>query len=187
MYYEVFIAGSGGQGVLLMGNIISFYAMLNDLNTTFMPSYGVEMRGGMTHCTVIISDEEIGSPVLQETKNVLIMSPFAIQFTPMVKEGGILILNSSLIKSHLCQKENVKVLKQSFNDLALKAGSSKVANMIALGYLWGVTRPLPLKEKSLEEAMIGILGEAKKRFIPANIDAFLKGYELGEKEEPGNS
>ncbi len=182
MYYEVFIAGAGGQGVLLMGNILSFYAMLKDLNTTFMPSYGVEMRGGMTHCTVIVSDEEIGSPVLQETENVLIMSPFAIQFTRMVKPGGTLILNSSLIKSHLCEKDNVNILKEPFNDLALKAGNSKVANMIALGYLWGVTNPLPLEEKTLEEAIVGILGEDKRRFAPVNVDAFLKGYELARQE-----
>ena len=182
MYYEVFIAGAGGQGVLLMGNILSYYAMLKDHNTTFMPSYGVEMRGGMTHCTVIISDEEIGSPVLQESQNVLIMSPFAIQFTTLVKENGTLILNSSLIKSHQCQKENVRLLKQPFIDLAMKAGNSKVANMFAMGYLWGVSEPLPLEEKTLEEAMIGILGEAKSRFIPTNVDAFLKGYEIGKKE-----
>ena len=183
MYYEVFIAGAGGQGVLLMGNIISYYAMLNDLDTTFMPSYGVEMRGGMTHCTVIISDEEIGSPVKKEVENVLIMSPFAIQFTTMVNEGGGLILNESLIKSHLCKKKGVKVYKQPFNDLAFKAGSSKVANMIALGYLWGLTEPLPVKEKTLEEAMVGILGETKRKFIPGNIDAFNTGYELGKKEK----
>ncbi len=183
MYYEVFIAGAGGQGVLLMGNIISYYAMLNDLNTTFMPSYGVEMRGGMTHCTVIISDEEIGSPVLQEVDNVVIMSPFASQFTTMVKNGGILILNSSLVKSHQCEKENVTILKQPFNDLALKAGNSKITNMIALGYLWGVTKPLPFDEKLLQQAMLGILGESKKKFIPSNIEAFIEGYQLGEREK----
>ena len=178
MYYETFIAGIGGQGVLLMGNLLSFYAIEKGLNTTFMPSYGVEMRGGMTHCTVILSDKEIGSPVLNYVDSVTIMSPGAWRFHKRVKKNGTLILNSSLIGDiKKPEVEEINLYRIPFNAIAEEAGGAKLSNMVALGVIWGITQPLELDYGILETAMEKMFGESKKKFIPGNITAIKKGYE----------
>ena len=181
MYYETFIAGIGGQGVLLMGNLLSYYGINEGLNTTFMPSYGVEMRGGMTHCTVILSDKEIGSPVLKNIDSVTIMSPGSWRFAKQVKEGGTLILNSSLIgEIKKCEKQNVKTYRIPFSKIAEEVGNPKMANMVALGVIWGITEPMELNIEKLEKAMEHMFGESKKKFIPGNIKAIEKGYQYAK-------
>jgi len=178
MYYETFIAGIGGQGVLLMGNLLSYYGINDDLNTTFMPSYGVEMRGGMTHCTIILSDKEIGSPILKNIDSVTIMSPGSWRFAKQVKEGGKLILNSSLIGNvKKCEKNNIETYRVPFNKIAEEIGNPKLSNMVALGVIWGITQPMEFDLDKMEIAMGKMFGESKKKFIPGNIAAIKKGIE----------
>jgi len=96
MYFDVFISGFGGQGILLAGQLLAEAAMEKGLNVTFFPSYGVEMRGGTARCTVVISDEEIGSPIVDSPLCVIAMNqPSLLRFQKVVAEGGLLLVNSS--------------------------------------------------------------------------------------------
>ena len=98
MYFDSIIAGFGGQGVMLMGNILAYAAMAEKKQVTYMPVYGVEMRGGTANCTVVISDREIGSPIIQSPVSAIVMNlPSLEKFGPMVKKGGLLVVNATLI------------------------------------------------------------------------------------------
>jgi 2-oxoglutarate ferredoxin oxidoreductase subunit gamma len=135
MKNEIIIAGSGGQGVLLAGTLLSQTAIEQNLHTTWFPSYGAEMRGGTANSTVVISDEEIGSP-LTFSPDVLIAlnEPSLNRFMPIVKENAIIIANSSLIPSDIQYK--VKPYFIPLNDIAdSQLQNIKSANMIAVGAL----------------------------------------------------
>ena len=100
MYYDVFISGFGGQGILLAGQLLAEAGMKKGLNVTFFPSYGVEMRGGTARCTVVLSDEEIGSPIVDNPRCVIAMNqPSLIKYRESISPGGVLIVNSSLARS----------------------------------------------------------------------------------------
>jgi 2-oxoglutarate ferredoxin oxidoreductase subunit gamma len=107
MYYDVIIAGFGGQGVLLAGNILAHAAMKEGKHVTYLPTYGVEMRGGTANCTVVISNKEIGSPVVGKPLSAIIMNkPSLMKFGNHLKPGGILLLNSSLVNPHNVWRSN---------------------------------------------------------------------------------
>lgn len=132
MIERIIIAGSGGQGVMLLGKVLAQTAMLEGKQVTWFPAYGPEVRGGTSHCMVTISDQEIGSPYITKADTLVILNhPSLEKFKGKLKTGGLLILNSSLAK--MDQDNKIMVLQFPFTDIAVKLGNIKVANMVALG------------------------------------------------------
>lgn len=173
MQQEVIIAGFGGQGVLFAGQLLSYTAMDEGKEVTWFPSYGPEMRGGTANCTVVIADEEIGSPLVKNPTAVIAMNlPSLEKFEDLVKEGGVLVVNTSMVNRE-ATREDITVVSIPANDIAAEIGSERTANMILLGALLGNMNLLPIKavEKSLEAH----LPERHKKFLPLNIEALHKG------------
>jgi 2-oxoglutarate ferredoxin oxidoreductase subunit gamma len=133
MIFEAIFAGFGGQGVMLMGQFLAYAGMYEGKNVTWFPSYGPEMRGGTANCSLVVSDESVGSPVISEPEVVVAMNrPSLEKFERMLKSGGTLFYNSSLIDIKP-ERTDIKVVAIPANDLAVKLGNIKVANMIVLG------------------------------------------------------
>jgi 2-oxoglutarate ferredoxin oxidoreductase subunit gamma len=132
MQKEVMFAGFGGQGILLMGDILAHAGMEAGFEVAWIPSYGPEMRGGTAYCLVVISDKAIGSPIIRNPMNLVAMNrPSLEKFAPMVKPNGVVVINSSLI-SIGADRDDVDELLIPANDIAKDAGSVKAANIVAL-------------------------------------------------------
>ncbi|MDD5097373.1 MAG: 2-oxoacid:acceptor oxidoreductase family protein [Candidatus Omnitrophica bacterium] len=132
MIERIIIAGSGGQGVMLLGKVLAEAAMRLGKFVTWFPAYGPEVRGGTSHCMVTISDCQIGSPYIDQADTVIILNnPSLDRFGGRVKDQGLLILNSSLAKAG--KNKKAKILQFPFSDIAIKLGNIRVANMVALG------------------------------------------------------
>ena len=130
---KMFFAGSGGQGILLMGQMIAKAAMNENKEATFFPSYGPEMRGGTANCTVVVSEHTISSPVIFESDFVVAMTlPSMNKFESTLKPGGILMLNKSLIPQ-APKRTDIKVIEVPVTELSNDLGNAKVANIIMLG------------------------------------------------------
>ena len=131
MTEKIIIAGSGGQGIMLLGKVLSEAAMSEGKFVTWLPAYGAEVRGGTAHCMVTISDKEIGSPYIDKADTLIIMNrPSLNRFSGRLKKGATMIINSSLV---MPKDKDLKALGHPFTDLAVKLGNVKVANMVALG------------------------------------------------------
>lgn len=180
MNKDVFIAGAGGQGILLIGNLLAEAAMGEGREVTFLPSYGVEMRGGNANCTVVISDKEIGSPSVNSPQTLIAMSKKAVDlYEPKVMAEGILILNTSLVPDREAKRDDVEVLGFPFNDIADELGNARLANMVALGVYVGKVGVVEVE--SLEEGLSEVLSERNRKHIPMNMEAIGKGVELVHK------
>ncbi|MCX7779697.1 MAG: 2-oxoacid:acceptor oxidoreductase family protein [Negativicutes bacterium] len=139
MTSEIIMAGFGGQGVMLIGQLLTYAGMLENKQVSWIPSYGPEMRGGTANCSVIVSDEPIGAPIVTEPTALVAMNlPSLDKFEPMVQPGGVIIINSSLIERTVARSD-VKVYQIPANDVAAELGNSKVANMVVLGALIAAT------------------------------------------------
>jgi 2-oxoglutarate ferredoxin oxidoreductase subunit gamma len=175
MTEKIIIAGSGGQGVMLLGKVIAYAAMRQGLNVTWLPSYGPEVRGGTAHCIVTVSDGQIGSPCVDKADSMIIMNEPSLQrFRSRIKDRGLLIVNSSLASPAAINK--AVLVGQPFTDIALKLGNIKVANMVALGcYLAQkkILRPDNVL-KSIEE----IAPADKKGLVQINKEALTSGMKL---------
>jgi 2-oxoglutarate ferredoxin oxidoreductase subunit gamma len=172
MMVRTTFAGFGGQGVLLMGYVLSHGAMLKGLNVTYLPAYGAEMRGGTANCTVTISDEEIASPVASESDVLVAMnSPSLDKFESSVHQGGTILVNSSLI-SRPAKRQDVSEIRVDTVGLAREVGSERAANMVMLGALVAVTGLL-----TVEEAVKGMAKatEGKEKFFQLNKAAIERG------------
>ena len=133
MSHDMIMAGFGGQGVLLMGQLMTYAGMIENREVSWIPSYGPEMRGGTANCSVIIRNEKVGSPIVTEPNVLVAMNlPSLDKFEPQLQSGGILIINSSLIEKE-ASRQDIKVYKIPANELAQEIGNPKVANMIVLG------------------------------------------------------
>ena len=168
--YKMFFAGSGGQGVLLMGQMVTYAAMLEDKSSTFFPSYGPEMRGGTANCTVVVSDKTVSCPLIYEADCVVAMNlPSLIKFEPTLKSGGILLLNKSIIHQD-AKREDIKVYDVPANDLASDLGNVRVANMVMLGAFIRTTGVV--SSESIEKVIHKTFGEKKAELLELNIKAF---------------
>jgi len=176
MLERIIISGFGGQGVMLMGRLLAYAGMLEGKNVAWMPSYGPEMRGGTANCTVLISEEEIGSPIVSHPKTLIAMNqPSLDKFEPNVNEDGLIILNDSLIDREV-SRNDVNVIKIPADDIADKLGNSRAANMVVLGaYVEksGIVK-LETKFKALEKPLAG----RNKRLLELNKEALTQGAEL---------
>jgi 2-oxoglutarate ferredoxin oxidoreductase subunit gamma len=178
MYYDVIMTGFGGQGIQTISLIVALAAMEKDLNVTYLPSYGVEKRGGRTDVYVIISDEEIGSPITNTPRALIAMDVIGLVFyQDMLDAGSLLIANTSLIpESKIRVKEGVRVVKIRTNDEAIAMGNPKMANMITLGCFIGQFTSLTIDDL---KAVIGqVIPERLKETIPGNIKAIERGIEM---------
>lgn len=166
---KLFFAGSGGQGILLMGQMITYAAMLEDKSSTFLPSYGPEMRGGTANCTVVVSDKPVSCPLIYEADAIVVMNlPSLIKFEPMVKPGGVLLVNSSIIDQP-AKRTDIKVVNVPVNEIAKELGNLKVANIVMLGALVRSTNVV--SEKSVEAVMHKTFTGSKAKLIDINMKA----------------
>jgi len=176
MLEEVIIAGFGGQGLMLMGRLLAYAGMLEGRKVAWMPSYGPEMRGGTANCTVIISSDEIASPVVPYPKTVIAMNkPSLDKFESTIQEDGLIVVNKSLIDKEV-ERDDVNVLKIPANDIADELGNLRVANMVALGAYIKKSGVLKLETifKALEKALAG----KNPKIIELNKVALKKGAEV---------
>jgi 2-oxoglutarate ferredoxin oxidoreductase subunit gamma len=179
MYTDVMMTGFGGQGILLIGNLLAEAALLENFNVTYLPSYGVEMRGGAANCTVVISDSEIGSPQVSAPEALMVMSEQArAKYEAKLKPGGIYIVNSSLVNVDGIRRRDVERLVIPFNEAAVEMGSAKYANMLALGaYL---ARKPVVKLASIEEMLKSAFAGKKPELVSLNLKAIVRGIELAD-------
>jgi len=133
MLTKTIFSGFGGQGVIMMGYLFAMTGMYEEKNVTCLPSYGAEVRGGTANCTVVISTEEIASPIASEPEFAVLMNnPSLLRFQNQVQSGGTIFLNTSMIESRPIRGD-LKVFEIPANDLARQLNEEKVANMIMLG------------------------------------------------------
>jgi len=178
MEQSVVIAGFGGQGVILAGKILAQAGMNHGLEVTWLPSYGPEMRGGTANCTVVLSDEPVGSPIVDEPTLLVAMNlPSLDKFEAIVAEGGAIVVNESLI-DRKAEREDVRASYVRLNDLALEVGNTRAINMVALGALLKATDIIPLQ--TVKQTMATMMKESgKEKFVPLNEQALERGYEAG--------
>lgn len=176
MKQELLFSGIGGQGVITIGEIVCYTAAKTGCNTTFVPFYGSEKRGGRTMCNVVISDE-VESPIISEANVMLIMDERSLMdYQDLIAEDGVLIYNDNMVTmepSCMCRT----VEKISFNDLAMEIGNPKTANIIALGC---VARLLPMLPYHSIEDEVRKNFAAKPKLIDLNLEALRRGYDLAK-------
>lgn len=179
MNEKVICAGFGGQGIMFLGKLVAYTMMHEDKHVTYIPSYGPEMRGGTANCNVIVSDDEIDSPMVDEADTVIVMNqPSYEKFKKVVKPGGLLIVNTSLINVTDPPK-NVRLIEVPATQLANDMGNVRLANMIILG-VYNKARGLTDTQRFFD-ALPGFLGGKKENLIPINKEAVIKGVEFHEK------
>ncbi len=176
MAQEIILAGFGGQGIMLAGKLLTYTGMLEGKNVTWLPSYGPEMRGGTANCTVIISDEEIGSPIVTNPSVALVFNnPSLEKFEPLVKTGGTLIVNTSLvtIKS---KRTDINIINIPANDIAIELGEVKITNMVMMGAFVAATKAVSFE--GVMDALKKTLPAHRQNLLPLNEKALKKGSEL---------
>jgi len=145
MTLEAIFAGFGGQGVMLIGQLLAYSGMYEGKNVSWFPAYGPEMRGGTANCSVVVSDDPVGSPVISEPDVLVAMNrPSLEKFEKLLKPGGILFYNTSLIDIKP-QRTDIKVIGIPANDIATELGNAKVANMVVMGAILKATGAVDLE------------------------------------------
>src|SRR6056297_1455539 len=174
------VSGFGGQGVMLIGQILSYAAMVEGKNVTWLPSYGPEMRGGTANCMVVIDDEIVGSPIIDKPTEVIAMNiPSLIKFEDELEKDGVMILNSSVIDIEP-ERTDIKVVKIDANKIADEIGNLKVANMVLLGAYIEAAKiiTLPAVQKALENKLTG----KKAKLVQLNIEAVKRGMQVAKEQ-----
>jgi 2-oxoglutarate ferredoxin oxidoreductase subunit gamma len=175
MQSEVMFAGFGGQGIMLMGKILAHAAMEAGSEVVWIPSYGPEMRGGTAYCTVVVSDRPIGSPIIRNPMHLVAMNrPSLEKFAPMVKPGGIVLINASLIKIDT-KRTDVNELKVPSIEIARELGNVKAANIVALAAF--VTQSQMVDFELLRDSVKEEFS-AKEKLIPLNLSALEEGRKV---------
>lgn len=173
MTHEIIMAGFGGQGVMAMGKILVEAALKEGKNVSWLPSYGPEMRGGTANCSVIVSEEPIGAPIVTEATAAIVMNrPSLDKFEDDVIPGGILLINSSLIDQK-AKRDDIKVYYVPANDIADELGTGKIANIVMLGAYLKASGAA--KEESIMEIITEIFSGKKASVIPLNKEALVRG------------
>jgi 2-oxoglutarate ferredoxin oxidoreductase subunit gamma len=183
MTYDVFMAGFGGQGILLIGNLLSYAAIAEGKNVSYFPAYGVEKRGGAATCTVVISDGEVGSPVVGNPAAALILNQLSMdKYFQRVRSGGFCLVNTSLVAESSVSRTDLDLLLIPVNEMAIEAGDSRLGNMITLGAYAQRTGAVSLD--SLKEALREVLPERNHGYIPMNIRAIDSGAAFARDVAP---
>ncbi len=177
---EMILAGFGGQGIMLMGQLLAYSGMIENLNVTFFPSYGPEMRGGTANCTVVVSSEQVASPVVSRPSVVAALNtPSLDKFEPMLREGGLLVINSSLC-SRGSKRGDVRVVEVPATTIADELGDGRVANMVVLGVLLEATKIVSLD--SVLQSLRKVLPERRHNLIPLNEKALHRGMAIAAEQ-----
>lgn len=179
MQTEIILSGFGGQGALFAGQLLSYAAMDSGKEVTWIPSYGPEMRGGTANCTVVISDEEIGSPFVHHPQAVVAMNlPSLDKYEQSIQAGGLLVINSSMVNRQPTRTD-IKVVSIPASEIAQGLGDPRMTNMVMVGGLLGNLPVLALNtvEKSLKEH----LPARHQKLLPLNYQALRKGAEIKPK------
>ncbi len=185
MQTEIVIAGFGGQGALFSGQVMAYAAMDAGKEVTWIPSYGPEMRGGTANCTVIIADEEIGSPLVRRPKGVIALNlPSFDKYEPLVVPNGTLIVNASLVNREV-ERKDIKSVLIPANELAESLGNKRLANIITVGALL-VHLPV-LSLEAIKKALEDHLPERHRKLLPLNFEALQVGSEFAKKELAGEA
>lgn len=180
MTNKIIIAGYGGQGVMLLGKIIAEAAMLEKKFVTWLPAYGAEVRGGTANCMVIVSDQEIGSPLIAEADTLIVFNqPSFGRFKNQVKAKGLILVNSSLVGDTSQAKAVIE--KIPFTDTAFKLGSIKAANMVGLGAF--VAKTGLVRVKTVLKVIETMVPRDKTELLRQNIAALNEG--MGLVKQPG--
>ena len=179
MLIKIVFAGFGGQGVLLVGYVLAYAAMLEGKYVTYLPSYGAEMRGGTANCVVSISDEEIASPVASAPDVAVVLNnPSLEKYQNQIQSGGAIYLNSNLVKFRPIRGD-IDLNEVPANNLALKAGSDRSANIVMLGAFLNKTSSIVTLETT-QKAIEKIFGEKGEKVVEINKKALLEGYRYME-------
>jgi 2-oxoglutarate ferredoxin oxidoreductase subunit gamma len=177
MTEKSFFAGFGGQGIISLGQIWVYCAMKEGKNVTFFPFYGAEKRGGIARASVIVSDEEIASPLVTVPDSVVVMNSDSLPLCEgMLKPGGLMLINSTLVKEEPCRSD-IRVVKLDAQGISETAGgNSRFANMVALGAMTRLTGAFTIA--NIGSILTMFFPPDKHRFIPLNVKAIQAGYDM---------
>ncbi|HAF95954.1 MAG: 2-oxoacid:ferredoxin oxidoreductase subunit gamma [Elusimicrobia bacterium GWC2_51_8] len=176
MYQGIKLSGFGGQGVISAGVLLAQAGMMEGKEVSFFPSYGAEMRGGTANCSVVISSDEVTTPIVSEPDTVIVFNePSLTKFEPLVKKGGLLIINSSLITSKAARKD-IKTLYVPCNQIAGELGNGKVMNMVALGAFAAATGAITVD--AIANALPKVYKKLKPEVIELNVKALKRGAQF---------
>ena len=176
MHEEVIVSGFGGQGALFAGQLLAYTGMDEGWHVTWIPSYGPEMRGGTAHCTVILSDDDIGSPIIRQPNVCIVMNPPSLdKYEPLITAGGLLVVNSTLVRRRAV-RDDIEILYVPANDLAAELGNVRMANVILLGAMLGLRELVPIE--SVKRTLDRHIPERRSHIIAPNKLALERGVEF---------
>jgi 2-oxoglutarate ferredoxin oxidoreductase subunit gamma len=173
MYQGVIMSGFGGQGIISAGVLLAYSGMVDGKFVTFFPAYGAEMRGGTANCSVVVSSDEVASPVVSTPDSLIVMNePSLLKFEPALKPDGLLLINKSLVSSQPKRKD-VRAVTIDANQIAEEIGTVKCANMVMLGALISHTHAVALE--SVIKTLPKVFPRAKDEMIRINQQALKRG------------
>jgi 2-oxoglutarate ferredoxin oxidoreductase subunit gamma len=179
MQKEIVIAGFGGQGVLFGGQVLAYAAMDAGREVTWIPSYGPEMRGGTANCTVVIADDEIGSPLAKHPPLAIALNlPSFDKYEQMLAPGGTLIVNQSMVDRG-AKRGDIRVVLVPCNEIAEELGDKRLLNMVAVGALLASLPELSLTD--VEKALAAHLPARHQHLLPRNYEALKRGFEVASR------
>jgi 2-oxoglutarate ferredoxin oxidoreductase subunit gamma len=183
MQKEIMIAGFGGQGVLFAGQVLAYAAMDLGKEVTWIPSYGPEMRGGTANCTVVIADEEIGSPLVEFPPAAILLNlPSYDKYEPLMQKGGVLVVNASMVDRGP-KRDDIITICVPANEIAEEIGDHKLTNMVAVGALLAFLPEISLD--ALKAALKAHLPERHHRLLPSNYAALQRGFDVAREQTAG--
>jgi 2-oxoglutarate ferredoxin oxidoreductase subunit gamma len=178
METSIIVSGFGGQGALFSGQLMAYAAMDSGRNVTWIPSYGPEMRGGTAHCTVIISDDPIGAPLVAHPDVALVLNgPSFNKYEPLVVPGGLLVVNSSIVEQK-SERKDIDIVLVPAISIATELGSDKMMNMAMLGAM--IARRPVLDIASVEQALKDHLPSRKAHLLESNLQVLRRGFKVGD-------
>ena len=179
METSIIIAGFGGQGVLFAGQLLAYAGMDTGHQVTWIPSYGPEMRGGTANCTVIISPDPIGAPIVSHPDVAIVLNqPSFVKYEPLVQQGGLLVVNSSIV-SEQSNRDDIRTVYIPANAIAEEYGTDKMLNMAAIGAMLQLRPILSLAE--FEKALIEHLPARKAHLLNDNKKVLQRGYDAASE------
>ncbi len=174
MEYKIIMAGFGGQGIMAMGQLVSYAGMVEGKHVSWLPSYGPEMRGGTANCSVIVSDDPIGAPTVHRYDVAVLMNQLALEkFEELALPGAKLFINSSLVQSKV-KRDDVEAIYVPVNDIAVEeTGNPRTANMVMLGAV--LENADIVDPDTIIKVFTKVFGEKRARLLPMNEQAMKAG------------
>ncbi len=175
-HVETIFSGFGGQGALFAGQLLAYAGMAEDLHVTWIPSYGPEMRGGTAHCIVIVSEEEIGAPIIRNPGAAIVLNlPSMHKYEPLVKPNGLLLVNSSLVDVK-SERDDIRTLYVPASDIATELGNPRMANVVLLGAFVAATDIVT--PETVTQQLAAHLSERQSKWLGPNRKALERGAEF---------